>query len=99
MIQATDPDFKAVIFSQWTSFLDLIQSTLQGKCREARDIRFKTVRLDGTMNHRSRQKSIISFQEDPDVRVFLISLNAGGVGLNLTAANKVCLHASFSFVS
>ena len=42
------------------------------------------VRLDGDMTSSKRQESINSFQEDEDVKVFLVSLKAGGAGLNLT---------------
>lgn len=88
---AVDPTYKAIVFSQWTSFLDLIHRTLSGEASDCRGFKLKCVRLDGTMSHKSRQKSIQSFQENPDIKIFLISLNAGGVGLNLTAANKVIL--------
>jgi SNF2 family DNA or RNA helicase len=47
---------------------------------------FKFVRLDGKMTNKKRAESIKVFQEDDSVMVFLISLKAGGVGLNLTAA-------------
>lgn len=74
---------KALVFSQWTSFLDLVEPHLR-----ARDIRFN--RLDGTTTDRAGV--VRSFQEENDgPRVLLLSLKAGGVGLNLTAADHVFL--------
>jgi DNA repair protein RAD16 len=50
---------------------------------------FNTVMLDGSMTPQQRQKSIEHFMTDPDVEVFLVSLKAGGVALNLTEASRV----------
>lgn len=79
-----DPTSKSVVFSQWTSFLDIIESVLH-----THNIQY--VRLDGTMTAQSRAKSMQSFHTDVNIQVFLISLKAGGVGLNLTAANQVIM--------
>ena len=75
---------KAVVFSQWTSFLDLL-----GPALTTAGIRY--VRLDGSMVSAQRANALRAFQEHDDLSVFLISLKAGGVGLNLTAANRVYL--------
>jgi SNF2 family DNA or RNA helicase len=77
-------DDKALVFSQWTRMLDLISVPLT-----ERGIRFE--RLDGTMDCQSRNAAISEFKKRSDIRVFLISLKAGGVGLNLTAANRVIM--------
>lgn len=82
--QAADPTFKAVVFSQWTSFLDIIQDTLKAES-------IGMVRLDGKMTAAHRKKALDTFENDPHSKIFLISLKAGGVGLNLTTANKVFL--------
>lgn len=79
-----DSTWKAVVFSQWTQMLDRVGDAL-------RDRHVAYVRLDGSMAAAARRKAITSFREDPKVQVFLISLKAGGLGLNLTAANKVVL--------
>jgi len=79
-----DPTCKSVVFSQWTGMLDILE-----QCFRARSIGF--ARLDGRMSERARREALRSFREDPRTKVFLISLKAGGVGLNLTAANKVYL--------
>jgi len=73
---------KAVVFSQWTSFLNILQT-----CLNQASVRH--VRLDGQMNSANRAKALKAFEDDDEVKVFLISLKAGGVGLNLTSANHV----------
>mmetsp|Transcript_26849 Transcript_26849/g.67497 ORF Transcript_26849/g.67497 Transcript_26849/m.67497 type:complete len:284 (+) Transcript_26849:3177-4028(+) len=79
-----DPTIKTVVFSQWTSFLDLISNALNGA-------EISHVKLDGRMTRARRDLSIESFRQDPEVRVILISLSAGGVGLTLTEASQVVL--------
>lgn len=73
---------KSIIFSQFTSMLQLVEWRL-------RHAGFNTVMLDGTMTPAQRQKSIEHFMTNPDVEVFLVSLKAGGVALNLTEASRV----------
>lgn len=83
----------SVVFSQWTSMLDLVEIELRrrkvGYCR-----------LDGSMKRIDRTNAILAFQSDPDTVVMLVSIKAGGVGysllgmcltssLNLTAASYV----------
>lgn len=71
---------KALVFSQFTSMLSLVKNRLddQGIVYEY---------LDGQT--RQRRERVERFQNDPDCPVFLISLKAGGLGLNLTAAEYV----------
>ena len=73
---------KSIVFSQFTSMLQLVQWRLQKSG-------FKTVLLDGSMSPAQRQKSIDFFMSNVDVEVFLVSLKAGGVALNLTEASRV----------
>jgi superfamily II DNA or RNA helicase len=73
---------KALVFSQWTSLLDLVEPLLE---RAGVDF----VRLDGTT--RDREGVVRRFQEEDDVPLMLISLKAGGMGLNLTAADHIFL--------
>ncbi|KAG2191703.1 hypothetical protein INT47_011364 [Mucor saturninus] len=77
---------KTVVFSQFTSFLDLIGEALDYEC-----IHF--TRLDGTQSQSQREKVLSSFSkaEEGSASVLLISLRAGGVGLNLTCANRVVM--------
>ncbi|KAK8247678.1 helicase SWR1 [Phyllosticta capitalensis] len=73
---------KSIVFSQFTSMLQLIEWRL-------RRAGFNTVMLDGSMSPTQRQKSIEYFMNNADVEVFLVSLKAGGVALNLTEASRV----------
>ena len=77
-----EPPIKSVVFSGWTSHLDLIQVALN----EA-NLRF--VRLDGTMSRQKRNAALDAFRDDPRITIILISLTAGGLGLNLTTGSKV----------
>ena len=74
---------KVLIFSQFVRMLDLLAAV----CAEHG---WACARLDGRTKDRQRQ--IDSFQTDPEIPVFLISLRAGGVGLNLTSAEAVILY-------
>ena len=73
---------KALIFSQFVEFLHLIRDRLQAR-------RISFCYLDGVTKDRAEQ--VAAFQTDPSRTVFLISLKAGGYGLNLTAADHVLL--------
>ena len=73
---------KALVFSQFLGMLALIRGKLD-------ELGVKYEYFDGSTSAPDRQTAIESFQNDDTVRVFLISLKAGGVGLNLTAADYV----------
>jgi SNF2 family DNA or RNA helicase len=75
---------KTVVFSQFTGFLDLIE--VAAKFRE-----ISFTRLDGKMTDAARQTSIEKFKTSLTINVFLCSLKAGGVGLNLPEASSVVL--------
>ena len=75
-----DEGHKALVFSQFTSLLAILRTSLQ-----SRDMEYEY--LDGKTT--DRQACVERFQNDPDCRLFLISLKAGGLGLNLTAADYV----------
>ena len=77
-----DEDHKALVFSQFTSLLRIVRNCLDGS-----GITYEY--LDGTT--RDRQARVERFQSDSDCRLFLVSLKAGGLGLNLTAADYVFL--------
>ncbi len=74
---------RMLIFSQFTSHLALVKAALDAKG-------VTSLQLDGTTTAKDRKKLVQAFQEGSDP-VFLISLKAGGVGLNLTAATNVIL--------
>jgi non-specific serine/threonine protein kinase len=73
---------KALVFSQFLGMLALIKEKLK-----ALDVTFEY--FDGSTSAQDREKAIQNFQRNDECRVFLISLKAGGVGLNLTAADYV----------
>lgn len=73
---------KILVFSQFTKALDLIKI-----CLENLNISYSY--LDGKTSSKDRLKRVKEFNEEKEARVFLISLKAGGVGLNLTSANLV----------
>lgn len=76
------PDMKSVVFSQFTSFLSLIEPALAKS-------KIKFLRLDGSMAQRARASVLQQFTDNKGFMVLLISLRAGGVGLNLTSAGRV----------
>lgn len=83
-----NPDTKTVVFSQFTSFLDVIQ-------RQLSKHGFTLCRLDGKMNAAKRDEAMDSLATDPSCTVMLASLGVCSVGLNLVAANQVVLADSW----
>ncbi|KAK7465321.1 DNA helicase rad5 [Stygiomarasmius scandens] len=82
-LREQDPCYRAVVFSQFTSFLDLIETALE---REKID----RYRYDGAMDIKKRNTTVTAFKaESKKPKVLCVSLKAGGVGLNLTVANYV----------
>ena len=81
-IESKAPHHKILVFSQFVGMLELIRQELQ-----ARGISFAWL----TGQTRNRAAVVDAFQQDAGIRVFLISLKAGGTGLNLTAADYVFL--------
>ena len=84
-LRREEPGTKSVVFSQFTSFLDLISPAL---ARE--NIPF--LRFDGAMSQKARAAVLAEFADSAKARrgcVLLLSLRAGGVGLNLTMARRV----------
>ncbi|KAI9684348.1 MAG: hypothetical protein M1829_002158 [Trizodia sp. TS-e1964] len=76
------PPIKSVVFSGWTSHLDLIHIAL-----DAHNI--SHVRLDGKMSRAQRTESLDQFRDNPDITVIMVSISAGGLGLNLTTGSRV----------
>src|SRR5438874_429071 len=72
---------KLILFSEWTTMLDLVTPILQKH-------RLRFVRLDGQVPQRKRQQLVHEFQQDPRCQAFMTT-NAGSTGLNLQAANTV----------
>ena len=81
-IDAKSVQHKILVFSQFVSMLDLLREELDKSG-------IKYAYLTGATSN--REEAVNRFQNDPEVRVFLLSLKAGGTGLNLTAASYVYL--------
>ena len=81
-LRSSKETLKTIVFSQFTSMLQLVEWRL-------RRAGFNTVMLDGSMSPAQRQKSIEYFMNNTNVEVFLVSLKAGGVALNLVEASRV----------
>jgi SNF2 family DNA or RNA helicase len=79
-----EPQRKTIVFSQFTSMLDMIEPVF-----EAKKIIF--TRYDGSMTTRKREQSLDRLREDPECTVLLCSLKCGALGLNLTCASQVVL--------
>lgn len=77
-----DEGHKIVMFSQFTEMLDIMGDWTKKE-------RFYTERIDGSVSAKARMDAVDRFQSSEDPGMFLISLKAGGVGLNLTAADYV----------
>eukprot|EP00898_Chlorokybus_atmophyticus_P004705 jgi/Chlat1/5235/Chrsp33S08962 len=83
----TSGGHKVLIFSQMTQMLDILGYYLEEKG-------LLCCRLDGSMAFSDRQEQIKQFNENPEAKVFLLSTRAGGLGLNLTAADTVIFYDS-----
>jgi SNF2 family DNA or RNA helicase len=81
-IEENISNHKMLIFSQFLGMLDLIKQKLDAD-------KIKYVYLDGSTPAKERGRLVELFQTDTSIQIFLISLKAGGVGLNLTAADYV----------
>ncbi|KAG3146937.1 DNA repair protein [Phytophthora cactorum] len=75
---------KVVVFSQWTSMLEMVSQLLTRH-------NFSHCTFNGGLTQEARERVLTEFAKDPDVEVLVISLKAGGVGLNLTCASVVIL--------
>lgn len=90
ILQATlkNKGSKVVIFSQWTSFLTVIQ-------RQLEEAGYTYTRIDGSMNTSQRDAAIRALDNDPSTRIMLASLSVCSVGLNLVSADTVILADSW----
>jgi len=81
-------DHKFIVFSEFTSMLDIIEPFLiKGG--------YRFVRYDGKMKNDDRETSLRRLREDKDVRILLCSLRCGSLGLNLTVASRVIIIEPF----
>lgn len=79
---------KTIIFSQFTSLLDLLEIPIDRK-----DWGYR--RYDGSMRPVERNNAVIDFTDDPNCKIMLVSLKAGNSGLNLVAASQVIVFDPF----
>eukprot|EP01035_Chromulina_nebulosa_P018987 gene18987-24802_t len=80
-----EENHRILIFSQWTRILDLLTVLCE-------DIDMDYLRLDGSTPVKERQDYIDQYNKDPSIPIFLLSTKAGGLGINLCAADVVILH-------
>ena len=80
--EALDDGHRVLVFSQFTSLLGLLRAELEEQG-------LACCYLDGSMSPRARQAEVDRFQRSPEIPLFLLSLKAGGTGLNLTGADTV----------
>ncbi|XP_004625546.1 lymphoid-specific helicase [Octodon degus] len=78
---------KVLLFSQMTRMLDILMDYCHFRS-------FNFSRLDGSMSYSEREKNMHDFNTDPNVFIFLVSTRAGGLGINLTAADTVIIYDS-----
>ncbi|CAB9523044.1 regulator of chromatin subfamily A member 3-like 1 [Seminavis robusta] len=81
-VRDDDPTSKSLVFSQFASTLQYLQSELPKA-----GFQFRT--LKGSMSMQQRAKALHDFQADPPTTIFLLSMRSGNVGLNLTSANRI----------
>ena len=82
--RAIDGGHKILLFSQFVSYLKVMENHLA-------QMGIKYSYLDGSMDNEARDQQVQNFQNDKEIKVFLLSLRAGNSGLNLTAADYVFL--------
>lgn len=88
ILHTETPAHKTIVFSQFTSMLDLIEPHLH-------HANIGHVRYDGSMRPDAREAALNSLRTDPKTRVLLCSLKCGSLGLNLTAASRVVIVEPF----
>ncbi|KAK3828451.1 MAG: SNF2 family N-terminal domain-containing protein [Benniella sp.] len=79
---------KVLIFSQFTTMLDIIQDWAEIYKK------WTCCRIDGSVSQDSRRQQISDFNKNPELKLFLLSTRAGGLGINLTSADTVIIFDS-----
>ncbi|XP_060069241.1 SWI/SNF-related matrix-associated actin-dependent regulator of chromatin subfamily A containing DEAD/H box 1B-like [Ylistrum balloti] len=85
LVKLKSQDDRVLIFSQFTMMMDIMEDYLKQK-------KYKYMRLDGSTPVPDRLQMIDEYTNNPDIFIFLLSTKAGGLGINLTAANVVIIH-------
>ncbi|KAH3978576.1 hypothetical protein HBI24_114000 [Parastagonospora nodorum] len=81
------PQEKHVVFSFWTSSLDMVEKALRYDSNHI----VRSVRIDGKVQQQNRNHAIKQLESDPSIRVMLTTIGCGACGLDLTAASRVHL--------
>ena len=76
-------DEKILIFTQYTQMGDILEEMIR------KELLVEPLYLKGTLSKSKRDELVENFNNDKDKKIFILSLKAGGVGLNLTSANNV----------
>ena len=87
LVELKAGDHRVLIYNQMTRMIDLMEEFLQHRG-------YSYLRLDGSTNIATRRDLVHSWQTDPSIFVFLLSTRAGGLGINLTAADTVIFYDS-----
>ncbi|XP_021366785.1 SWI/SNF-related matrix-associated actin-dependent regulator of chromatin subfamily A containing DEAD/H box 1-like [Mizuhopecten yessoensis] len=85
LVKLKSQDDRVLIFSQFTMMMDIMEDYLKQK-------KYKYMRLDGSTPVPDRLQMIDKYTNNTDIFIFLLSTKAGGLGINLTAANVVIIH-------
>ena len=88
VIETADDGEKVLIFSQWTSLLDIAEVPIEGKGWGYR-------RYDGSMKFDDRVDAVNEFMDKSDENIMLVSIKAGNAGLNLNKASRVIMMDPF----
>jgi hypothetical protein len=88
ILEKETPGHKVIVFSQFTSMLDLIEPFLKRS-------KYSFTRYDGSMRNDLREASLHKLRNDKNTRVLLCSLKCGSLGLNLTCASRVVIMEPF----
>ncbi|KAK2757612.1 hypothetical protein FQN54_004581 [Arachnomyces sp. PD_36] len=88
ILQGIEHDQKTIIFSQFTSLLDLLEVPISRNG-------WGYQRYDGSMKPAERNQAVLDFTDKPDCKILLVSLKAGNSGLNLVAASHVIIFDPF----
>ncbi|KAL2128220.1 hypothetical protein VTI74DRAFT_9476 [Chaetomium olivicolor] len=83
-IKTVPADVKSVVFSTWRLTLDVVEKGLS-------EAGIRSIRFDGSVPQKGRQSVVDSFTADPGIRVMLLTLSCGAVGLTLTVASRAYL--------
>lgn len=87
LVELKEGGHRVLIYNQMTRMIDLMEEYLQYRG-------YSYLRLDGSTNIATRRDLVHSWQTDPSIFVFLLSTRAGGLGINLTAADTVIFYDS-----